>query len=62
MSPDSVGIQASPCWAMRSPVTTAMTPSTSDAADVSMLLIRASATGERRIAMYSIPGRVMSSR
>ena len=51
VSPDRVGIQARPCWAMRSPVTTATTPSTSAAADVSTPTMRAWATGERRIAM-----------
>ena len=62
VSPDSVGIQASPCWSMSSPVTTASTPSISIAAEESIELMRACATGDRRIAMWSIPGRVRSSR
>ena len=38
VSPDSVGIHARPCWAISSPVTTATTPSSAAAADVSMLV------------------------
>jgi hypothetical protein len=62
VSPESVGIHARLCCARRSPVTTAMTPGSSCARAVSIELIFACANGLRRIAMYSIPGSLMSSR
>ena len=46
VSPDSVGIHARLYCASSSPVTTATTPSSAAAADVSMLLMRA--CGDRR--------------
>ena len=41
---------------------TAATPGSASAADVSIELIFACANGERRIAMWTMPGRRMSSR
>ena len=61
VSPESVGIQASLCSARSSPVTTATTPGSSLARDVSIELIFACAKGLRRIAMCSMFGSVMSS-
>ena len=61
VSPESVGIHARLCWAISSPVTTAITPGTAAAREVSTPLIFAWANGLRRIAMCSIPGRWMSS-
>jgi hypothetical protein len=61
VSPDRVGIQARLCWASSSPVTTATTPGRASAAEVSIELMRAWATGLRRIDMWSMPGRLMSS-
>jgi hypothetical protein len=49
--PRSVGIQASECCTSRSPVTTATTPSSPCAREVSMPVIRACANGLRRISM-----------
>ena len=62
VSPERVGIQAKPWAASASPVTTATTPSIASAAEASIERIRAWATGERTIAMWSMPGRTMSSR
>ena len=61
VSPESVGIHASLCSASTSPVTTATTPGSSVAREVSIELMVACANGLRRIAMYSIPGSLMSS-
>ncbi len=61
MSADSVGIQARLCAARSWPVTTATTPSSASAWLVSMLVIRAWASGLRRIAMCSMPGSRTSS-
>ncbi len=61
VSPDSVGIHARLCCAISSPVTTATTPGSAAASDVSIETIRACATGLRRIAMCSMPGRTTSS-
>jgi hypothetical protein len=61
VSPDIVGIHARLCCAMSSPVTTATTPGSAVASDVSMETIRACGTGLRRMAMCSIPGSTMSS-
>jgi hypothetical protein len=47
--------------AMSSPVSTATTPSRSLAAEVSMDVIAACASGERTTTEWSIPGRLMSS-
>ncbi len=58
VSPDMVGIQARLCWAMSSPVTTAITPGTAEAREASMPLILAWAYGLRRIAMWSMPGQL----
>jgi hypothetical protein len=49
------------CWASSAPVTTATTPGSASAAEVSIELIRAWATGLRRTDMCSIPGSAMSS-
>ena len=62
VSPESVGIQARLCWASSSPVTTATTPSTAAAAEVSIDVMRACAYGLRRNSRCSIPGSVMSSK
>ncbi len=48
VSPESVGIQARLCCAISSPVTTATTPSTASAREVSMDVMRACANGLRR--------------
>ena len=61
VSPDSVGIHARLCCAISSPVTTATTPGSAAAADVSIESMRACAYGLRRISMWSIPGSMMSS-
>ena len=61
VSPESVGIHARLCCAISSPVTTAITPSSACAAEASIPFSFAWAYGLRRIAMYSIPGRWMSS-
>ena len=55
VSPDIVGIQARLCWAIRSPVTTAITPGTAAALDVSTPLILAWANGLARC-WDSMPG------
>ena len=61
VSPERVGIQARLCSARSAPVTTATTPSSACAREVSIERMRACANGLRRIAMCSIPGRTMSS-
>ncbi len=61
VSYDRVGIHARLRAASVSPVNTRRTPGMAQALDVSIERIRACATGERRISMWSIPGRVMSS-
>src|SRR5918993_698584 len=61
VSPERVGIHAR-LWAARSaPVTTATTPGSAAAAEVSMDAMRAWGTGLRRTAACSIPGRTTSS-
>src|SRR5215207_8040895 len=61
VSPERVGIHAR-LWAARSaPVTTATTPGSAAAAEVSMDAMRAWGTGLRRTAACSIRGRTMSS-
>ena len=47
--------------AMSSPVSTATTPSRSSAAEVSIEVIAACASGERTTTACSMPGRLMSS-
>ncbi len=48
--------------AMSSPVNTATTSSRAAAAEVSIEVIRACASGERTMAAHRVPGTVMSSR
>ena len=47
--------------AMSSPVSTATTPSRAVAAEVSMEVMSACASGERTTTAWSVPGRLMSS-
>src|SRR2546430_640239 len=61
VSEEMVGIHASLCCAISSPVTTAITPGRAPAFDVSIDRIRAWANGLRRMAMCSIPGNFTSS-
>src|SRR5580693_9105725 len=60
-SRDSVGIQASWRSSSMAPVMTARTRGCASAAAVSTEMIRACASGLRRMAPYSIPGSAMSS-
>ncbi|CAB4850595.1 unannotated protein [freshwater metagenome] len=61
VSYDRVGIQASPRPARVSPVITACTPGSASAAEVSIETMRAWAYGLRRMALWSMPGRLTSS-
>jgi hypothetical protein len=57
----TIGSGPAKSLAMSSPVRTATTPSRSRAADVSMEVIAACASGERTTTAWSAPGRLMSS-
>jgi hypothetical protein len=61
-SADIVGIHAMPRASRSAPVITACTFGSASAADASIDAIRACASGLRRMAPWSIPGRRTSSR
>ena len=60
-SPESVGIQARLTGLSSSAVSTAITPGTAAALEMSIFLMRACACGERTKSPYSMLGSLMSS-